>query len=232
MEKKKMNLWKKILIVIFILLIIFIAFVIRKMIIFNYLQNKLANYINSENYCESIYQYEGDSLLIQHIYKKEGKSLSTLKVLTEDDTNHKMTNYSDGEVQHTFIDIKDSKIAILDENTILGGIHITNELYTENLWQLITMSIFSKITTEKCNGKDCYKIDLVYNPSILFDPKAKMIIYYEKQTGLRVRAFEGTSTVEGRTTNMMSDYYYEFNNVTDDDLKEPNINEYNIQKSN
>ena len=55
--------------------------------------------------------------------------------------------------------------------------------------------------------------------------------YFEKETGLIIREFNGTSTKEnGEVTNLVTDYRYEFNNVKDEDIIEPDISKYTIQQ--
>ena len=57
--------------------------------------------------------------------------------------------------------------------------------------------------------------------------------YIEKETGLRIKAKEGTLTdVNGNVADTIVEYYYEFNNVDDSIFTEPDISQYKIQKNN
>ena len=235
MEKKKMKLWKKLLIIFLVILLFFIIITTRKMIIINDLQNKAQKYIDSNNYFATIYQYQGNNLQIYTTYKKLDKSLSTIKSLSESGTRT-LISYADENVNHMYFDVLESKIAILDGNGVPGSIQIDNALYTENLWQFALRAIFSDIKSEECNGKQCYKIEValvpvVFSPDYLYSENAKTTIYFDKETGLKVREFNGTAEKNEEKINIVSDYHYEFDNVKDEDLKEPDISQYKIQEN-
>lgn len=56
--------------------------------------------------------------------------------------------------------------------------------------------------------------------------------YISKDTGLTVRNANVKLTTEEGTFDVITDYKYEFGVVTDDDIKEPNILEYEIVEEN
>ncbi len=227
MEKKKMKLGKKILIVFLVIFAIFILIVGRKMIILKRLQNKAEQYREANNYKAIIREYQGNGIQVFTTYKRNEKALSVLKRYTEKDVR-KLTNYSDNEVKHTFIEVGEDKIAILKGNDLPAMVQIEG-VSTGNLWQFITMSIFSDIQKEECNGKQCYKIYFAYSLTDRLDEKKMVTTYYDRQTGLKVREFNGTSGEGENKINMVSDYRYEFDIVNEEDIKEPNISEYTVQ---
>lgn len=229
MEKKKMKLWKKILIIILIILLFFIIITARKMVIMNNLENKSKQYTNLDNYQVTKFNYQGDNLQIFKTYKKGDKSLSIIKLLNENGTRS-LTSYIDGNINHLYLDVQEAKIAILEGNGVPSPMQIYDSLYTENLWQKILMATFSNIKSEECNGKNCYKIELAFSPNYLYSENEKVTVFFDKETGLTVRKTDGTLEKNGKKTNIIADYYYEFNNVTDDDLKEPDISQYKIQE--
>lgn len=229
MEKKKMKIWKKILLIILVILAIFIILVARKMIILKNLQNKVEQYMEAENFKATIKSYDGNSIMRYTTYKMNEKMLSILKNYTQKDVRT-LINYENNEVKHTFIEAGEDKIVILDGNGLPASVQIANGLTTENLWQFITMAIFSDIELEECNGKQCYKIYLAYSLGARLDTRKMETTYFDKETGLKVRDFNGVNTTnEKEKTNMVVDYYYEFNTVKEDDVKEPDISEYTIQ---
>lgn len=223
MEKKKMKLWKKILIIILIFVALFMIITVRKIVILKNLQSKMQKYANEDNYYAMIYQYQGDSIQIMKSYKKGDRSLSIAKVLNENGMRT-LKNYTEGKTSHLYIEVPENKIAILNGNGVPDAIQITNELYIENMWQLIVRAIKSSIKTEKCNGKDCYKVQIG-----CFDEN--VVCYFDKNTGLKVREFNGTINDGDNKINIVSDYNYEFGVVKEGDLKEPNISEYVIQEN-
>ena len=89
------------------------------------------------------------------------------------------------------------------------------------------MPIFSTISSEKCNGKDCYRI-VLYS----FGDNDGTIYYIEKETGLLLRSIGVSSmyaNVDGEKYDMITDYQYEFDVVTEEAFIEPDISEYNIE---
>lgn len=230
MENKKMKLWKIILITILIFVALFIIIIARKMIIIKNLQFKIEKYIDKDNYYATIHQYQGNNLQIYTSYKKGNKSLSTVKSLNEDGTKT-LINYTDDKISHLYFDVPGSKIAILDGNGVPGTVQIAEGLDTENVWQFIVRAIKSSIKTEECNGKECYKIQIGCFDLMCFNNHNNDVCYFDKETGLKVREFNGTVGDGENKINIVSDYHYEFDIVKDEDLKEPNISEYTIQKN-
>lgn len=54
---------------------------------------------------------------------------------------------------------------------------------------------------------------------------------FNKDTGLKVKEFNGTIGDGENKINIVLDYHYEFDIVKDEDLKEPDISEYTIQEN-
>ncbi|MFR5684293.1 MAG: hypothetical protein ACLUD1_09665, partial [Clostridia bacterium] len=69
-----------------------------------------------------------------------------------------------------------------------------------------------KISTERCNGKECYLIESYDNVKV----------WVEKETGLVIREMSIISYDNGEF-NVVTDYLYDFNNVTDEQVAEPSI---------
>lgn len=230
MEKKEMKIWRKILIIILIIVVLFIIGTARKMIIIRRLQSKMEKYESADNYCVTIYEYQGTNLQINTTYKKNTKSLSKVKSLSEN-SNRTLVSYNDDKVSHVYFDVPGSKLAILDGNGLPGPIQIQNELETQNLWQFIVRAIKSSIKTEQCNGKECYKIQVGCFDILCFDNHENDVCYFDKDTGLKVREFNGTVGDGENKINVVLDYQYEFDIVKDEDLKEPDISEYTIQEN-
>lgn len=56
-------------------------------------------------------------------------------------------------------------------------------------------------------------------------------VYIDKETGLPLKVVNGTATIDGKTYDLINEYTYEFNCVTDSDLIEPDINQYIIKEN-
>lgn len=224
MEKKKIKLWKKILSLLAVLFLIFIIYTIRNMIIFSNLQKRVSQYIDNNNHYEKIINYSGSTTTITEYYCKEGKSLLKLETtIKSTGANRKLTNYFDGEKTNTYIESNEDKIAILNSNAIPTELMILSLDYN-NLWNLFQLSATSFIKNGTFNDKKCY---VIYGGLIAKET------YIEKDTGLAIKRTDGFTTDEnGNKSDIIVEYYYEFDNVKDEDLIEPDISEYTVQEYN
>lgn len=222
MEKNKMKLWKKILIIIGIIFIIFIIHTVRNMIIISSLENKVAKYIDSKNHYEKIINDSGQTTTVTKYYCKDENAVTHLETTVKATGEvRKLSNYYKGEKTNTYIDANGDKIAILDSNGLPSKIMIISMNFDDNFWTLLQVSVTSFIKSEEYNGRQCYSI----KGSFLDE------CYIEKETGLMVRAIQGTSEDEnGNKYDIVVEYYYEFDNVDDSVFIEPDISEYKIQE--
>lgn len=222
MEKKKMKLWKKILIVVGVIFAIFVIHTVRNMIILRGLETEVAKYVDSKNLYEKIINNTIQTTTVTEYYCKDDKAILNLTTtIKETGEVRKLTNYFDGEKTNTYIDTNGEKIALLNSNGIPSKIMIISMNFDDNLWYLLQVSATSFIKSEKYNGKQCYSI----NGSFLDET------YIEKETGLMVRSIQGTSQDEnGNKSDIVVEYYYEFNNVNDSVFVEPDLTEYKIQQ--
>ena len=222
MEKKKMKIWKKILIIIGIIFIIFIIHTVRNMIILRGLETKVSKYVDSQNHYEKIINNTIQTTTVTEYYCKDDKAILNLTTTLKDTGEvRKLTNYFEGEKTNTYIDANGDKIAMLDSNGIPSKIMIISMNFDDNFWILLQVSATSFIKSEEYNGKQCYSI----NGSFLDET------YIEKETGLMVRSIQGTSQDEtGNKSDIVVEYYYEFDNVDDSVFVEPDLSEYKIQE--
>lgn len=101
-------------------------------------------------------------------------------------------------------------------------VNIPNALYIDNnIWYLFISAITSSITLQTINGKEYYYISSIISPYTSFTVQDG--VYIDKETGLMTKT---NANEEG--TWPQADYVYEFNNVTEEDLKEPDLSEYEI----
>lgn len=222
MEKKKMKLWKKILIIIGIILVIFVINTVRNMIILRSLATKVDTYANSQNHYEKIINETAQTTTVTRYYCKGENAVTHLETTIKATGEvRKLSNYYKGEKTNTYIDSNGDKIAMLDSNGIPSKIMIISMNFDDNFWILLQVSATSFIKSEEYNGKQCYSI----NGSFLDET------YIEKETGLMVRSIQGTSQDEtGNKSDIVVEYYYEFDNVDDSVFVEPDLSEYKIQE--
>lgn len=214
----KRKIFISILVILLIIVMLFITDLSRKIFIIKDIGEKLEKYSSSSNYEAKMYAYEGDGVNIVTSLVKDEKSLATVKLLRADN-NATLIYYKNGDTKHTFFESKDEKIATLNVDVLPIPVQILNNFKDCTFQQILSLATTAKITTEECNGKECYKFDYGINCT-----------YFEKETGLIIREFNGISTKEnGEITNLVTDYRYEFDNVKDEDIIEPDISKYTIK---
>lgn len=210
-------------VIVLILLASFIIHGIKNFIIISKLQNKISEYINSNNYHYNVISYENNNkAIISDYYKKDNNRA----VFIEDQRNEnrkKLSLYKNEENTHLFVEIGAEKtLKILDsESTALPD--IPSVLDTDNSWQTFLCSTICTITSTKYNEKDCYKIKNYLSPFYAVSYGTKLTLIIDKDTGLLLKSIEGEEITE-RT--------YEFNNVDDSIFVKPDINQYKEIKDN
>lgn len=225
--KQKKKIWKIILGLFLILILIFLLHTIRNLIIISNLQSKVEQYINSTNFHNTIYTYQGDTHIKTETYYLNGKqAVKIIRILNGEKTTIQIYSKDGEQKENMYIETADSKIAKIN---ITGSIYfmVSNALETENLKELLIASITSSISSKQCNGKDCYLIKGAMLSNSLVGENWK---YIDKQTGLQVRVNSGTSTNTntGTTINEIQDFSFEFGTVTENDFIEPDINQYTV----
>ena len=202
------------------------------MIIIVSLDRKFNDYATSQNFYmkQILHSEEGTSLA--EIYKNGNRNIRRYRT-TSETINYVCTEYYNGQTTNTYIEIKYvdenilKKIATLNDDDMTWPA-IPSSIMTDNPVDFIITSLFSSITSENCNGRDCYRI-AIKEP----DGNSLVPIYYiDKETGLTIRSLGTGARLknDGERDDFISDYQYEFDIVTDEDFIEPDISEYEIQE--
>lgn len=212
---------KKVLKIIGIIVVILILGILALTMI-NYttikgLQNKMAKYSNSTNYYIKLVTTEDNATTVTtEYYKKDNKQA----VFIERNINGEISRismYNNGTRTDTFYDNKENKTAQLDNETFIS-VSLYNQLETDSDWLTFWGSIFTRISSKKYNGKECYVIKGFTSPNSLTFKDAE--IYIEKDTGLLVKSIEG---------NRITEREYKFDNVEDTIFFEPDISQYTLK---
>lgn len=212
MNKKKILV--KILLVVLILIFVFLGFTVRKMLIIKDLNQKVAKYINNDNYYEKIINSLGT---ITEYYCKGDNAVLFLNHTVE---KRKLANYIKGERTNTYIETEEDKIAMLNSNSFPNKIMIIGLNYGNNIWQLFQISAVTSIKSINYRDKECYILGLGYSQTTE--------VFIEKETGLILKRIDK----KGTSTNLFVEYYYEFDNVEDSIFVEPDISEYTVKENN
>ena len=213
MENKKMKLWKKILLVVLAIFILFSIYVIRNFIIISNIVNLSKEYVTKTNYIANLYSIQGDSVNISKSYNKDGKYLSLIQTKVNDiNDTRKLTVYKSDNEGLAIIQTGDKKIAILNNN-VIGGIQVVTfgSIADMNILQKLLFSAITKIDTEECNNKECYYIEI----------SDGWKVWLNKENGTIVREING---------GFVTERSYEFDVVKDEDIVKPDISDCEIQE--
>ena len=218
---------KKIRYLILILVLVLLVFLIligRKLIIIENLKGSINKYISSNNYYVKSSNYNSSNGSITNIetYNKNDIQLVKYTNLSTDNPTE-MIVYHNGDTTNSYIDVGGEKTAKLNFGELRTS--ISNDIYPNNFYQDIIMAMFSSITSEECNGKQCYKIRNI--PKDITSVLPNEILYIEKDTGLEIKRINYNDLDEPENY-ISTNFEYQFNTITDEDVKEPNINEYTV----
>ena len=211
MEKKKMKLWKKILIVIGVIFILLFIAILRNFMILSDLENISKDKMNSNNYYVETYSLQGNQIEIVKSHHKDNTYFTIRQVISKnDDSQRQLTVYSDGTETIGIIETEQEKIALLG-NTVVGGKVSVNTYasYGQGFWSKFVFSVSSTISTEQINDKDCYLINSIFG----------LKKWIDKETGLIVRE---------ENNGDITDFSYEFGVVEDSDIQKPDISDCKI----
>lgn len=242
MENKKIKWWKKILIIILIILLIFIISILRKTIILSNIDNKVSNLENSNN---NIYaEISSEDYKLKKYIKNDVEKL----VIERTDENGEFSKI----IQYTYPDQRKvytekegiKEMNIYNEVASVRGSHIENSgvassytsiinfAYNSNIFEKIVDSIVTNIKSVEIEGKKCYELTSKYNSNFIYSENTEeMKSYIEKDSGVPIKLIEIINN-NGENIEKVTTYKYQFNIVTDEDIKEPNSQEYKMQEQN
>lgn len=208
-------------IILAIILTVLMIFILRNYYILNTYAIAMAEYGKSSNYYVKRTQYTGNNMTLSNTYYKDGKG----KLELVPSETRKMIVYYDENTKESIlrIDSDGDKVAVVSQNqdSVVPGIKFVSAFGGGmNAWNNFLLFFITQITTEECNGKECYRIKL-----------EGMQVWIDKETYLTVRDMNGSSkNREGQITNIVTDYIFEFGNVTDEEVAKPDLTGYRIQE--
>ena len=208
MEKKKMKLWKKLLLVVLALLVVFAIFTLRKYIILTKLINTSKEYVSKTNFIVEIYSMSNDSVVLNKVYHKDENIFMTAQTYSHNFLNErKTTAYSKDNERIVIMQSGEDKVALL--NGEIAPVYVSTISEFDDIKFKIPLAFTSKITTEECNNKECYLIELSKDYKI----------WVEKETGIIIREMD-ISYITNRT--------YTFDVVRDENIVKPDISDCRI----
>lgn len=237
---RRKNKLKSILMTLGILIGLFLGVYLYKFIIFNNIINKADKTLQTNNfYKETAEILDDDQALIIKNYYKDGKYKSVLSRYSEEGEEIFSTIYTSVN--------SDEVISVDEENkkvTIEKGEFAKLQSREENLKHVsfisnIKDSIIAKLGTSFMMSIDTDTYEIGKEYYILrnqFEKNNRLEIWIDKETGLPLKEinrsttktfFPGTDIVR-KISNSSQEYRYKFGIVTDEDVKVPNLEEYEV----
>ena len=218
MEKKKMKLWKNILLVFLVVFILLVIHLLRNFIIISNLENVSKDFANKTNYIANVYSLQDNGVNILKSYNKDGKYLSLIETKVDNiNDTRKLTVYKNGNEGISIIQSGDKKIGFINNDNIVGGgiQVVTFRMFGDesgiNMLQKLFLSVVARIDTEECNNKETFLVEMPNGWKIWVD----------KENGTITREINGGFVTERN---------YVFDTVKDEDIIKPDITDCEIKK--
>ena len=212
--KKFSNKMKILKFIILAFIIIYIAVVGRRTFIMASLSEKAKENQLYNNYYAKLYSYQGDSLTITESYNKGEDYLTTMTKFVNGNQIQKITYYKKG-TEQLFLTEFEGKKYIQNSETMVGGYILPVTYVSDGFLANMQYAFIIGVDSTYCNGKECYVIK-----------GTNYERYVDKETGLAVRNIEKSNKEITRQTDMVVDYDYKFNTVTDSDIVKPDTTGY------
>jgi len=210
MEKKKMKLWKKILLVVLALLVVFAILTLRKYIIITKLINASKDYANKTNFMVNTYSLTNDSVVLTKSYYKDKNLFSETQTFSHNILEErKITAYNKDNEKIVIIQAGENKVLL--SNGDVAPVYVNTISEFDDIKFKIPLAFTAKIKKEECNNKECYLIELSKDYKI----------WVEKESGIIIREMD-----IGYITNRT----YTFDIVKDEDIVKPDISDCKIQE--
>lgn len=215
----KLNFFRNLLLII---LLIFIAIITRRFIIFNSLANKAEAIINYDNYYVKRRITANDTILTLEKYHKNEKSIEILRtyhanyekpitsIITyyaDDKENLALTEAHSGDTTQYFYET---------DNPYNPNVEFFSNAFDKNFLKNLALSFKTGIQKVTLNGVECYKYS-----------EDGIEKYVDINTGLIIRVINNTDSIF-----YLGTVSYTFGNVTDEDVAKPSTEGYTQQYHN
>lgn len=235
MEKKKMKLWKIILLIVVILLLLYVILTLRKVMIIASLNKKVMAYDNATN-------LHTTSTFHNHLTSQ----VSSWEKYFKDDVVKEVLIFKDNLRQiiqvtapserrnYTISDTAKTLNIYPGDNSCVHISRTSNYAMSYGILDCIWNASVSKVYQEEVDNHSCYVIESSKNSNFTTLSSEKLVnakAYIDKDTGLTLKVVFVTESESGDTNEATLSYTYEFDNVTEEDMKEPDRNEFKVIES-
>ena len=202
---KKMKIWKKLILIVFVLLAIYAISVVYKLSILNKIAEKNEESKNLDNY----YYYSISNDTLMEYFKKDGIIKMNMRQARG---NASITFWKDSKTGEQLLFMNETKLYDKAEG-VLESTPVSMFTSLEFSSQIMmALHPFVFIGTQRYNDIECYNIK--FNTVYEVISKDRGLLLYSNEE------------------NNMRNVQYKFNTVTDDDVAKPNLSEYTLNKKN
>jgi len=229
---------KSIIIAIGIILAVCLIVFLYKFIKISSIINKAEQSLEANNWYKEVRQeLENNEVSISKIYYKDGKYKATWEIYSDAGVELKYTNYATVDSDERIAITGTEKKATIEKGDI---IQIYNQEDSVKAVPFIQMeNLFSKLGKAFLMSMDTYdhKYYVIRNQ---FETPQRWEIWLDKETGLPVKQinregektfFAGTDIVK-KVNDFTQEFKYAFGTVTDEDVKAPDLSEYEVEHKN
>ena len=236
--KRKNNI-KTIIIIIGIIFFICLIIYLRKFIIVNDLMNKASKSLSSENYyTETIQRLSDNNVAFRREWYKDGKCKIVTEIYSDDGVEIYPTEYTTVNTDEKIVIDHENKTVQIKkgEFTKLQN----SEKYITSIQMGQDYGLISKIinafnysidTSSRDLGREYYILTNIFNKDSEYEEwidKDTGLLLKKSGNGKRKTFFEGTNIVK-EEIDLCSEYRYEFDTVTDEDVTIPDYTGYEVQ---
>lgn len=211
----------KIIIAILAVILIFVFIMVQKLVSLSIIVGKTKQYEKMPNAYQEINNDVSDNIKRYQIYKKDDK----VKSVSITRRNAKVTKYYSNNEVKTYTDNGGNKTSSISSGITNDDNITVNFLGNTALSDMITDVFAIKLTNENTEGIDCHVLSGIKSNNAYYvqDDVENIKLYIQKSTNLPVKIIEELKNDKIRVTT----YKYEFNVVTDKDMREPGGVGYN-----
>lgn len=240
--RRKSRIKSVILAIVIILILCFITY-LYKFIIINNIMNKAKKSLQSNNlYIEARTETSNNSVVISKRYYKDNKYKEITEEYSDDGVELMGISYSIINSDER-LEINDrAKIAIIEKGDLIKDYDNTESVLKSvpfivrsknnfiSFYNNCGKAFLMSIDTYNYHGKECYGLKYRYEKPQNYE------VWIDKDTGLPIKEirreaeksfFTGTDIVK-QIRDMVEEYTYEFGIVTDDDVAIPDLSGYEI----
>lgn len=211
----------KIIVGVLAVILVLVFILVQKLVSLSIIVGKTKQYEKLPNAYQEINNDVSDNIKKYQIYKKDDK----VKSVSISRRNAKVTKYYSNNEVKTYTDSGSNKTSSISSGITNDDKITVNFLGNTALADMITDVFVVKLTSENVEGIDCHVLSGIKSNNAYYvqEDVENIKLYIQKSTNLPMKIVEELKNGKIRVTT----YKYEFNVVTEKDIREPGRVGYN-----